>query len=72
MLLIFDLKVGQGGGAARTPVDDPLVAVDETLIEEVNESSANRFDGTGVQVNLSRDQSHEAPSRLCCSSMVFP
>jgi hypothetical protein len=31
---VLDLDVGQRGQAARTPVDDPLGAVDETLVEQ--------------------------------------
>ena len=44
LLLVFHLQVGQGGGAAGTPVDNALVAVNQALVVQVDEGGA---DGPG-------------------------
>ena len=72
LLLVFHLQVGQGRGAAGTPVDDALVAVDEALVVQVDEGGADGLGGPGSRVKRRRVQSQEVPRRLCCSSMVLP
>ena len=46
---VLHLQVGEGGGAARAPVDDALAAVDEALAVEVDEDVADGPAGAGVQ-----------------------
>ena len=41
-VLVVDLQVGEGGGAARAPVDDALAAVDQPLVVEADEGGAHR------------------------------
>src|SRR5690606_29150422 len=42
VLGVGDLDVGQRGEAARAPVDDPLRAVDEPVVEEALEDRLHR------------------------------
>ena len=49
LLLIFHFQVGQGGGAARAPVDDALVAINQSLAVEVDKGGAHRLGRPGVQ-----------------------
>ena len=37
LLAVFDLRVGEGGSAVRTPVDDAVAAVDQPFFIEVDE-----------------------------------
>ena len=47
--LVVHFQVGQSGSAARTPVDNAFVPVDEPLVEEVDEGGANGAGRTGVK-----------------------
>ena len=49
LLLVADLQVGQCGGAAGAPVDNPFVAVNSSLVVEVDEGGAHRLAGARVQ-----------------------
>ena len=40
--LLFDLEVGDGGLELRIPVDQPLVAIDQPFLVELNEDLADR------------------------------
>ena len=48
-LPVVHFQVGQGSGAAGAPVDDPLVAVDEALVVQVDEGGAHGTAGAGIQ-----------------------
>ena len=46
---VVHFQVGQGGGAAGTPVDDALVAVNQPFAEQVDEGGADGAHGAGVE-----------------------
>ena len=58
VLAVLDLDVGQGGEAARAPVDDALRAVDQTVVVQPLEDFADGARRPSSIVNRSRDQSH--------------
>ena len=42
LILVFHLRIGDGGQAVRTPVDDPLAAIDQSLLIEVEKHLVDR------------------------------
>ncbi len=53
-LVVLDLQVGDGGVAARAPVGDPLAAIDEAVVVELDEGGADGLGGPGSRVKHSR------------------
>ena len=49
VVLMLDLDFGEGGVTSRTPVDDPIRAVHEVVVVEVDEHLANRVAETFVE-----------------------
>jgi hypothetical protein len=68
----FDLEIRNRGLQLGVPVDQPLVAIDQPLIVEIDEDLDHRRLKCGSMVNCSRLQSIEQPRRRSWRVIVPP